>query len=103
MVSLNVAATSIFFGTCENSACLTSFSKAIKTSCLCQQLNLSRKKSLLRPIDCRNLQHLYQEQIRLDLVSSAFALAWEVTAAPSREKSQPRWGPVTVENRGAAR
>ena len=102
MVSLTVAATSLFFGPCENSACLTACAKATNMSCLCQRLNLYRETSLLRPSDLRNLHHLSQAQIRLDLVSSTFALAWEVTAAPSRKKSQSLWGPVIVENRGAA-
>ena len=102
MVSLTVAATSLLFGTWTFSACLTACAKSNNTSCLWQRLNPSRKTSLLRPIDHRNLYHLSQARIRLSLVLSTFAFYWAVTAEPSREKSWLRWGPVTVKNRGEA-
>ena len=54
-VSLTVAATSVFFGPCENSACLTSCVKATKMSCLFQHLNTSTKTFLLRSIYRMNL------------------------------------------------
>ena len=93
-VSLTVPATSLFFGPCENPACLMAFTKATKSSCLWKRLNLSRKTSLLRMIYCRNLHQRPQARIRLDLVLSIFTLAWAVTEAPSRENSQSRWGPM---------
>ena len=74
-VSMTVSATSIFFGPLTNSACLTACAKVTRTIFLSQMLNLSRKTSLLKPINHRNLHHLSQSRIRLDLVLSTFELA----------------------------
>ena len=99
---MTFATTSLFFGPCKKSACMTAYVNATKTSCICQWLKPTRNTSLLRTIGCRNLHHLTQAELRLDLVLSTFALAWEVAAASSIEKSWTCWEPKKIKNRVAA-